>query len=360
MHTVCIWKNVANNSHLHRIGNWDNIWRLKVSPKVKNLIWRICRGCLPTRARLLDKGVNCTSLCGLCDESYEDTIHVLFDCPRARNVWQHSLLWSKVYLVMQNNNTVADIIFALLRELTQDQSQMFATLLWSIWKSRNLRVWQNTTETTQAIAERARFLLYNCQSANKEKQRGTVAGASVVQPISIQAAGTAGNAVLPVQNRWQKPLQGRLKCDVDAAFSETLNCVGFGLCIRDEFGEFIKAKTLWSNPICSSDIGEALGLSHAIQWVHELQLPNVYFELDAKKFVDYFNRGRNDISEFGAIVDECKRRCSVYFENSKMEFNRRQASVVAHTLVRETTLLASPHVFDDVPLCISTLINYFL
>jgi len=82
--------------------------------------------------------------------------------------------------------------------------------------------------------------------------------------------------------------------------------------------------------------------------VHELQLPNVDFELDAKKVVDYFNRGRNDISEFGAIVDECKRRCSVYFEISK---------VVAHTLAREITLLVSPHVFDDVPLCISTLIS---
>jgi hypothetical protein len=116
---LCI-EDVADNSHLHRIGSWDNIWRLKVPPKVKNSIWRICRGCLPTRARLL--GRKCTSLCGLCDESYEDTIHVLFDCPRARNVWQHSLLWSKVYLVMRNNNTVDDIIFALLRELTQDQS----------------------------------------------------------------------------------------------------------------------------------------------------------------------------------------------------------------------------------------------
>ena len=168
VYCLCI-EDVADNSHLHRIGNWDNIWRLKVPPKVKNLMWRICWGCLPTRARLLDKGVNCTSLCGLCDKSYEDTIHVLFDCPRARNVWKHSLLWSKVYSVMRNNNTVADIIFSLLRELTQDQSQMFATLLWSIRKSCNLRVWKNKTKTIQAIVERARFLLYDWQSTNREK-----------------------------------------------------------------------------------------------------------------------------------------------------------------------------------------------
>jgi len=62
---------------------------------------------------------------------------------------------------------------------------------------------------------------------------------------------------------------------------------------------------MWSNPVCASDVGEALGLSHSIRWVHELQLTNVDFELDAKKVVDYFNRGNNYITEFGAIVEEC-------------------------------------------------------
>lgn len=82
---------------------------------------------------------------------------------------------------------------------------------------------------------------------------------------------------------------GRLKCNIDASFSEALNCVGFGFCIRNEFGEFIRARTMWSNPVCPSDVGEALGLSYAIRWVHELQLNNVDFELDAKTVVDYFN-----------------------------------------------------------------------
>ncbi|RHN43816.1 hypothetical protein MtrunA17_Chr8g0391961 [Medicago truncatula] len=137
----------------------------------------------------------------------------------------------------------------------------------------------------------------------------------------------------------------RLKCNVDASFSEALNCVGFGLCIRDEYRNFIKAKTLWSNPVCSSDVGEALGLYHDIQWVRELQLSNVDFEMDAKKVVDYFNKGRNDISEFGAVMDECRKNSIDYFENSKVEFSRRQSNVVAHALAQEATSLASHHVF---------------
>ncbi|AES65936.1 hypothetical protein MTR_2g059130 [Medicago truncatula] len=44
-------------------------------------------------------------------------------------------------------------------------------------------------------------------------------------------------------------IHGRLKCNIDATFSKALNCVGFGFCIRNEFGEFIRARTMWSNPV---------------------------------------------------------------------------------------------------------------
>ena len=83
-------------------------------------------------------------------------------------------------------------------------------------------------------------------------------------------------------------------------------------CVRDEFGNFAKAKTMWSNPVCPTNIGESLVLSHAIKWVHKLQLTNVDFELDAKLVVDYFNGVSNYISEFGAIVEDCRRCCNSF------------------------------------------------
>jgi len=148
-------ENRADNSLLFRQGEWSRIWKLKVPPKVKNLLWRICRGCLLTQARLLDKGVNFSSM---CEESYEDTSHVMYDCPRARKVWQDCLLISKVNSVMLRNNTTAEIIFVLLQERSCVQTELFATVLWSLWKSRNLRLWQNVTETSQTILDRVRQL----------------------------------------------------------------------------------------------------------------------------------------------------------------------------------------------------------
>lgn len=72
-----------------------------------------CHGCLPTRARLLDKGANCPSTCAMCEESYEDATHVLFDCPNARNVWLNCSIVDKVNSVMLNNNAAAEITFVL-------------------------------------------------------------------------------------------------------------------------------------------------------------------------------------------------------------------------------------------------------
>jgi len=100
------------------------------------MIWRGCRGCLPTRARLLDNGVNCSSLCVMFEQSYKDVSHVLFDCPRARKVWQDSLLLSKVNSEMLRNNTLAEITFALLQELSHGQAELFATVVWSLWMRR--------------------------------------------------------------------------------------------------------------------------------------------------------------------------------------------------------------------------------
>ncbi len=71
---------------------------------------------------------------------------------------------------MRNNNTTAEIIFALLQELSKEQAEQFAMNLWSLWKSRNLRIWQNVSETCQAITIRASQLLQQWRVANEKKQ----------------------------------------------------------------------------------------------------------------------------------------------------------------------------------------------
>jgi len=53
---------------------------MKVPPKVKNLIWRMCRGCLPTRVHLQDKGVQCPANYVSCNSNHEDLADIAFEC----------------------------------------------------------------------------------------------------------------------------------------------------------------------------------------------------------------------------------------------------------------------------------------
>jgi hypothetical protein len=38
---------------------WNNIWKIQAPSKAKHLLWRICKGCIPTQSRLQDRCVQC-------------------------------------------------------------------------------------------------------------------------------------------------------------------------------------------------------------------------------------------------------------------------------------------------------------
>jgi ribonuclease HI len=152
--------------------------------------------------------------------------------------------------------------------------------------------------------------------------------------------------------KWIKPVLGRYKCNTDAAFSESTNLVGIIMCIRDENRHFVLAKTCCFSPICEVHIGEALGLVSAMDWAHLLQLGTVDFEMDAKRVVDSFHSHHNEVTEFWNIIDNCKSLFRQFYENSHVEFVRRQANEVSHSLAKAALSLASSQIFVEIAHCI--------
>jgi ribonuclease HI len=61
-------------------------------------------------------------------------------------------------------------------------------------------------------------------------------------------------------------------------------------------------KTAWFVLICSVDIGEALGLCEALQWVVELGLDNMDFSLNSKLVVDVVTSNNSSKTNFGSII----------------------------------------------------------
>ncbi|KEH42154.1 hypothetical protein MTR_1g062840 [Medicago truncatula] len=86
---------------------------------------------------------------------------------------------------------------------------------------------------------------------------------------------------------------------------------------------------MFFSPGCSIDVGEALGLHHAIRWIQELQLTNVDFEVDSKRVADYFYKGRGDTTEFGSIMDS-----SIYFSNTYLTNSHVMSSLLGGKRMR--------------------------
>jgi len=151
-------------------------------------------------------------------------------------------------------------------------------------------------------------------------------------------------------------MSSRYKCNIDATFSSHHNHTGIGVCVRDSEGIFVLAKTLTYPCTVSVDVGEALGLHFALQWLGDMRFDYVDFGTDSKLIVDTFLSNRNDLSEFGCIISSCRSLFRNLFSNSRVEFVKRQANAVAHTLAREATRSTSRAIYYDIPTCIETII----
>lgn len=106
-----IMEKPIDNSHLRELGAWDSIWKLKVPQRVKVLIWRATRGCLPAREKLQTRRVQCSILCPFCEINTKNEWHIFFDCPHAVQWWSLAGLWSIIHAVVDVAEGFSDLMF---------------------------------------------------------------------------------------------------------------------------------------------------------------------------------------------------------------------------------------------------------
>jgi hypothetical protein len=68
---------------------WAMIWKFRVPSKVKICIWWIMQETLPCRVILANRHLRVSPQCPLCLTGAGDIKHLLFECQRARQVWDH-------------------------------------------------------------------------------------------------------------------------------------------------------------------------------------------------------------------------------------------------------------------------------
>jgi len=87
------------------------------------------------------------------------------------------------------------------------------------------------------------------------------------------------------------------------------------------------ARTAWTTPLLDVDMGEAIGLLDAMQWVKELNMVHMDFETGSKTVADSIY-GKDGVSDFMAIINDCRHLLSTDLVNSYVSFIMRQASTI--------------------------------
>ncbi|GAU30590.1 hypothetical protein TSUD_392810 [Trifolium subterraneum] len=144
----------SNPYHRPREGDaWSALWKVQAPPRVKHLLWRICKECLPTRVRLRNRYVQCPVECPCCLSEPEEDWHMFFGCEGSMNAWyEHKQVAGKI-----------------------------ANVLWCIWQNRNNKVWNDTKINAQQVGLQASHMWHEwpavqgifCAQQNQEQQLQT-------------------------------------------------------------------------------------------------------------------------------------------------------------------------------------------
>lgn len=112
---------------------WQKLWRLKISQKAKDFLWRGMLRCLPIKVRLLSSHISVEATCCLCHETQESDVHVLWDCSYAKACWHSVALAWEIF----SPTEITEIVFAVFQQSSLQQCETFVMICWAIWKQRN-------------------------------------------------------------------------------------------------------------------------------------------------------------------------------------------------------------------------------
>ncbi|KAK2635571.1 hypothetical protein Ddye_030363 [Dipteronia dyeriana] len=297
--------NLASNSSLSglNLSNswWKFLWRIKVSSKVKLLVWRACHNWIPSNVNLAMRGMKVDCSCPFCSTKPESTIHALWFCPTLKKVqtmcsFLRNLKYIRNGLVHASNSIHAvDII---------------------PWADSSLE-----------DLKRVNFPLVIDYGAHR------------LRGIS------------------QRPPDVRqFKMNLDAGNDVVKRKAGIGLIVRDCSGDVLASCALSVMGGFSLAVAEATTIRRGISFACEVGLFPCTIESDAQLVMNLINSNSFPLSEIGLVIsDICK--FLVDYPSCTIVYTPREANVAAHTLAKMGLKSSSDHYWmEDVPPCVAPVV----
>ncbi|CAN0854892.1 hypothetical protein LINGRAHAP2_LOCUS6054 [Linum grandiflorum] len=254
-------------------------------------------------------------------------MEVLVDDTSLHQPGEWSLLWS-----LEIPPRMRHFLWRVARDVLPtppDKDLDVVAVMWGLWKERNERVWQHTSRPEEMVVKQGR------DAVKEWCQRDAGRSLAVATQPSM------------VCKKWHRPPVGVLKLNVDAAFFANEVSFGVGLALRGRAGQLMGYRHKRFNGLPAVKEGEARAVLEGLQWAEELGYEQLIIETDCLEVQRAMATAVADVTEFGRLIAECKRRLNLKPGISVL-FGRRDGNGVAHMVARRA-ITSTVTVIGEVP-----------
>ncbi|XP_027122249.1 uncharacterized protein [Coffea arabica] len=167
---------------------WKALWNQKVKQKLKVFIWKCLHDALPVKELIFSRTNKGNPMCGGCGESVETLGHMLFQCKKAKEIWEMAQVqWDGlVHLTDNFPKWWYTVIEAQMIRGREEQINLTVNILWQIWKGRNEREFNQKDKEPHKIIEKASMEWMEFEEANKgRKERRSIQEIGVQQRTEL-------------------------------------------------------------------------------------------------------------------------------------------------------------------------------
>ena len=289
---------------------WKNIWGVQVPPRVKHFVWRAVTNSLPTRRKLMQRGLRIDPQCPRCGEEPESVEHLLLHCCESHLVWRASPL--RIESVVAPHMSMAEWCCEWLGKCVEVEAwEISMMIMWQIWNVRNGWVF----DLRKANPHEA--------SARALKLREDFIAAAIRELDSLASTSE-------ISQQWRKPSSGRGKLNSDAAVRSD-RC-GVGAVIRDEMGNVLLAAGVRLEEVASPEETEARAILFGLQAAFDAGLRNLEVESDCLNVIKML-KGHTARTVTQVIVNDIL-SLSNLFSFCSFSFVNRVCNKVAHSMAQ--------------------------
>ncbi|KAL6228202.1 hypothetical protein ACLB2K_002156 [Fragaria x ananassa] len=358
----------AHSSHRVDSSVWNTIWKLNVTPKVKNFMWRIMVNALPSYLNLFNRKIIQNPLCPVCELFPKSIEHIFLQCHGVVCSWFASDLNYKVDLqAIDTFDKWFEVIICIAgknKQLQADYLTMVCYLCWEIWKARCSFVYQGTSINPSSIASTAskaatEFILHS-RNKNQVSQQCEPLQSSqnpflhhlpeLTKFMFITITQTFPHNASARHNceHWKPPSQGHIKINFDATWAMDTHLVGIGVVARNYHGDLIDG----AHTTCQAGSAleaEARAGIEACSLAEKLTPFPIIIESDSKCLIDAINSPSNcNIWSIYPAVAKIKNSPS-FRQRFVWSWISRKANSAADHLASLTVRRMCPDVWIDRP-----------